>query len=138
MSRHELRQRGGLTANDMGVLRVLSERHRPMSAYDILKALKGTSVKAPVQVYRALGRLVTQGQIHRIASLNAYVPCDCPVHDTQPAFFVCKKCGSVTEFNLAEAVDPLRRVGIGFQVEEISIELQGTCRNCCGMGSAAA
>jgi len=133
-----LRQRGGLTANDMGVLRVLSERHRPMSAYDILKALKGTSVKAPVQVYRALGRLVTRGQIHRIASLNAYVPCECPAHKSQPAFFVCKKCGSVTEFNLAEATDPLRCVENGFQVEEISIELQGTCRNCCDVGSVTA
>ena len=52
-------------------------------------------LRAPLQVYRALDKLVETGLVHRLESLNAFVAC---AHkhchdDCASAFAICEKCG---------------------------------------------
>lgn len=119
-----------LNANDQKVLNVLSERHRPMSAYDILDAVKGTALKAPVQIYRSLEKLIGIGQVHRVEMLNAFVVCACEHEDAAPGFFLCKTCGEVTEFDSQNASGLLVSMKSGYRIERVSVELSGTCPNC--------
>lgn len=132
-----MRQRSGIGVHEHTVLSVLARTRKPMSAYGILNALHGSSIRAATQVYRSLDRLIRERRVHRIASLNAYVMCARPDHDDPPGFFVCKLCGTVTEFDLPLAAGPLRDIGAGYEIDTINIELEGTCRLCCARRGAA-
>ena len=52
--------------NGRTILDLLRAEGRALSAYQILGALAGTSIRAPTQVYRALGQLIEAGQVHRV------------------------------------------------------------------------
>jgi Fur family zinc uptake transcriptional regulator len=113
------------------VLDVLRQAQKPMSAYGILNGLEGSSIRAAAQVYRSLEKLVRANRVHKIASLNAFIACAHPEHDFLPGFYVCKLCGSVTECNLSQTAEPLRRgLDSGFKVDAINIEIQGVCQAC--------
>lgn len=60
-----------LTPNQEMVWNVLSASGMPLGAYALLDQLKGSNFKAPLQVYRALDKLVELGMVHRLESLNA-------------------------------------------------------------------
>ena len=130
-----------LGQNEVDVLNALKSSRQPQSAYDILKALKAVDfgrIKAPIQVYRSLEKLISQKLVHRIASQNAYIVCDHPHHDFEPGFFRCRTCGSVMEFNLSQAMDPLRCLSGAPRVESISVEIEGTCQACVSMREQSA
>lgn len=121
-----------LNQND-DVLKALSASPQPLSAYGILKALQLDGqgrIKAPVQVYRSVEKLISRKLVHRIESLNAYIVCDHPYHESDPGFFRCRHCGSVTEFNLSQVIDPHRCVSGKFHIETMSVEIEGTCQAC--------
>lgn len=122
-----------LSQNDSDVLKTLETSRQPQSAYDILHALKSVDfgrIKAPVQIYRSLEKLINQKLVHRIASQNAYIVCDHPHHDFEPGFLKCIACGSVTEFNLSEVMDTLRNSGRAPHIATINVEIDGTCAAC--------
>jgi Fur family transcriptional regulator, zinc uptake regulator len=120
-------------ANHELVLRVLQAAKAPMTAYEILHALRRNGFNAPLTVYRALKRLMDSGQVHRLESINAYLSCSGHKHDHSPVIFaICRDCGHVDE--LAEnalakhlKVDAKR---CGFRVDAAMIELKGTCASC--------
>ena len=91
-----------LTRNQQAVMDVLTEASAPLSAYGILDALRPVGFRAPLQVYRALDKLVEAGLAHRIESMNAFVVC-CHghghAHPTITAFEICESCGRVNEFH---------------------------------------
>ncbi|MFO0992160.1 MAG: transcriptional repressor [Hyphomicrobiales bacterium] len=120
------------------MLGVLQKTRKPLSAYGILNELEGSSIRAAVQVYRSLEKLIRQGRVHRIAGRNSYVRCEHPDHEHRPVFFVCKSCGTVTEFDLSNACGALKGVGPGYEVETINIELEGTCKACAAARAVAA
>ena len=66
-----------LTTTREAVLRLVWQSHKPVGAYHIIEQLSAEQGKQimPPTVYRALDFLLTQGLIHRIASLNAFVGC---------------------------------------------------------------
>ena len=118
------------TAN---ILRVLRSAKTPMSAYELLAALRGDRINAPTTVYRALAQLIKDGVIHRVESLGAYVVCERATHRHGPtAFAICSDCGRVNELPSEEVVRRLRRSATraGFQVEATMIELTGSCAAC--------
>jgi Fur family zinc uptake transcriptional regulator len=120
-------------------LDVLKQAQKPMSAYGILNELEGSSIRAAAQVYRSLEKLVRSNRVHKIASLNAFIACTHLEHDFLPGFYVCKLCGSVTECNLTQTAEPLRRgLDTGFKVVAINIEIQGVCQACQTNGEARA
>jgi len=127
-----------LTRNQSLVQQVLSEAEGPMSAYAILDQLRGDGLKAPLQVYRALEKLVEHGKAHRLESLNAWVACS---HRHRPGglavFAICEDCGDVAEFQDTDVQEQLagRADGIGFAMDHATIELHGRCGNCTGGGA---
>ena len=88
-----------LTKNQTLVMGALTRSKGPLSAYTILDQLRDNGFRAPLQVYRALDKLVEFGLVHRLESLNAFVACRHPGCDGDDtiAFMICEKCGQVNE-----------------------------------------
>jgi len=119
-------------SNEGEVLKILATHKGPMSAYDILDALRvksATTIKAPTQVYRALERLMKDGEVHRIAALNAFVRCSCAHKGTAAGFIVCTDCGTVKEFDAEQAAMP-KAAPKSFSVSPSNYEISGTCHDC--------
>ncbi len=105
----------------------------PMTAYQVLDAVREQGITAPPTVYRALARLVDEGLAHRVESINAYVACTHSHHgDRAVIFAICDNCGMVDEIEDAEAIDRLRAAADSedFSVERMAIEVHGSCGNC--------
>lgn len=123
-----------LTKNQALVFRALETAEGPLSAYTILDALRGDGLRAPLQVYRALDKLLELGLVHRLESLNAFVACVHPhCHaSSMMAFAICERCGQVAEFS-DETVQQ-RLTGwareSGFQPSKTTIEIKGLCASC--------
>lgn len=129
-----------LPKNAQRVHDVLRRADRPMTAYDLLDALRDDGVTAPLTVYRALRRLIADGLAHRLESLNAYVACAHPGSGSgaspderhAPAFIVCEGCGAVDEIEDRQAFglltsDANRK---GYAVSRMAVEMIGACRTC--------
>ena len=123
----------GLNQNDNRVFKKLAASTKPMSAYDLLNALRGDDavvIKAPTQVYRSLDKLVEAGDVHRVAALNAFVACTCEHKGSPPGFLVCTSCGMVSEFDAGGAARVPRKRASGFAVQSMNVELSGLCKKC--------
>ena len=123
----------GMASNDGEIFRVLRSAKSPMSAYAILDALRNSHITAPTTVYRALSRLITDGVVHRLESLNAYVACSDQRHPHGSSVFaICRDCGHVDELAEADVVQRLQSdaTRLGFQIEATTIELTGRCASC--------
>ncbi|MDX2309236.1 MAG: Fur family transcriptional regulator [Hyphomicrobium sp.] len=120
------------TEQDRMVADALKGARRPVSAYEIIDSLKDRALLAPQTVYRSLDRLIASGAAHRLESLNAFVACRHAHHDGTAIFAICDRCGTVAEFDEAEAVAALERwAGTSdFAVRQMTLELRGTCRSC--------
>jgi len=109
-----------LTKNQSLVMNALSNAHQPL------------------QVYRALEKLVEYGLVHRLESLNAFVACThtqaecCSSHHGTVAFAICESCGQVTEFHDHEIDHRLERwvKDSKFKAEKTTIEIRGLCAAC--------
>jgi Fur family zinc uptake transcriptional regulator len=118
------------TAPRRDVLRALLSGTPPLKAYDLVESMKGVK---PMTVYRALDFLVAQGLVHRIESLNSYVPCverHCAHTDSQ--YLICDTCGKVEELHNHAIDDYIRKklAADGFQLAHTTMELHGTCEHC--------
>ena len=123
-----------LTKNQSLVFNTLTEADGPMSAYTILDALRDDGFRAPLQVYRALDKLIELGAIHKLESLNAFVACSQPSCDSHAfiAFTICEDCGSVEEVgdpHLEKQLSKLAKAS-KFQTKRSTLELHGSCSNC--------
>lgn len=131
-----------LTKNQQLVLTALQQSSAPLSAYSLLDHLRGDGFRAPLQVYRALEKLIGFGLVHRLESLNSFVACT-HSHNAETghdhshghgvvAFAICERCGRVEEF--ADAAVEQRLTGWagqnGFKLEKTTIEMRGTCATC--------
>lgn len=123
-----------LTRNQTLVLDTLARADGPLSAYTILDRLRGDGFRAPLQVYRALEKLLGFGLVHRLESLNAFVACahpHCHAHGLI-TFAICESCGQVDEFSDAVVRERLGAWSAenGFKAEKTTIEIRGHCANC--------
>jgi Fur family zinc uptake transcriptional regulator len=122
-----------LATNRHLVYHALHSAGVPMTAYRVLDAVRPHGISAPPTVYRALNRLVGEGLVHRLESLNAYVVCADPHHQhASPVFAICGACGTIGELFDAPALKRLhaRAAERGFAVNDTMIELRGRCANC--------
>ena len=126
-----------LTRNQSLVLGVLTHAAAPKSAYDVLDSLRAEGFRAPLQVYRALEKLIELGLVHRLESLNAFVACADP-HDHAghehgiTAFAICEDCGTVTEFH-DQGIDGRLNAWQNaehFKPKKTTIEIRGHCKDC--------
>lgn len=127
-----------LTKNQSLVFDVLTRAEQPISAYTILDRLREHGFRAPLQVYRALDKLLEAGLVHRLESMNAFVACAhrdaacCGGGHGTVAFAICTGCGQAEEFHDHEidqrlaAFTRARR----FRAEKTTIEIRGLCEKC--------
>lgn len=134
MHEHTHKKKLDLTKNQALVFDALAEANGPLTAYAILDALRDQGMRAPLQVYRALTKLMNVGLVHRLESLNAFVVCshpECASHESA-AFAICETCGQVEEFSPEDAVRVLHDWADkhNFALARTTIELRGKCANC--------
>lgn len=131
---------GALTKNQAAVLACLERAAKALTAYDILDAVRAEGIRAPVQVYRALERLIELSLVHRIESMNAFVACahghgngdHDHSHTGTVAFAICDDCGAVSEIPVPKAARTLGALAgdTGFVTEKTVVELRGHCAPC--------
>lgn len=125
--------KSGRIQNHERIYQALQEAKAPMSAYELLDAVREHGISAPPTVYRALERLVEEGRAHKLESAKAYVACCDPGHDHETAVFaICRHCGRIEELIEPDILAELSRHAAlrGFAVETASIELKGHCADC--------
>lgn len=125
-----------LTKNQSLVLAELHKADAPLTAYVLLDRLRDQGFRAPLQVYRALEKLLEGGVVHRLESINAFMACTHDTHDGHhhgvAAFAICETCGQVDEFADHIIDDRLNSwtTTKGFHPHKTSVELRGTCAAC--------
>ncbi|MCP4316949.1 MAG: transcriptional repressor [Hyphomicrobiales bacterium] len=128
-----------LTKNQGLVYDSLSHAGGPLSAYAILDDLRDHGIRAPLQVYRALDKLLEMGLVHRLESLNSFVACQHPDCDARATmlFAICSKCSCVSELAGEDLEAQLKSLAAsdGFTVQAATIELRGIC-SACGQSAA--
>ncbi len=117
------------------ILEFIYSSDTPLGAYDLLRLLRETKAKAEAMtVYRVLEFLMQHHLVHRVESLNAYIPCSHPSeqqHHSQ--LLLCKNCGISTEIadqNVIRAIQACLKTQ-GFSLEHGITEIRGLCYNCC-------
>ena len=83
-----------LSKNQKIIFDLIDKSGGPMKAYSILFNVQKKGIKAPLQVYRALDKLVEIGKIHKIESRNAFIACQnssCQISKAT-AFSICESC----------------------------------------------
>ncbi len=123
-----------LKKNQQLVQDVLLASSSPLSAYSILDVLRDQGFRAPLQVYRALDKLVEFGLVHKLESLNAFVACsheECEL-DEPAAFMICETCEGVSELNDSKLTGYLGKLASkeNFTLKHTTVELHGLCSNC--------
>ena len=123
-----------LTKNQQIVLDLVEKSSEPLKAYSILFNVQKKGLKAPLQVYRALDKLVEIGKIHKIESRNAFVACknsNCVVSNAT-AFSICESCEKVTEINNSKLSKYLTNFqdNSGMKYSKYNLEFFGLCKKC--------
>ena len=123
-----------LTKNQQIVLDFIEKSSEPLKAYSILFSVKKQGIKAPLQVYRALDKLVEIGKIHKIESRNAFVACknsNCQISKAT-AFSICESCEDVTEVSNLKLSKYLSNFAdkSGMKYNKYNLEFFGLCKNC--------
>ena len=123
-----------LTKNQQTVLNILEKSTEPLKAYAILFDIQKKGIKSPLQVYRALDKLIEIGKVHKIESRNSYIACK---HDgcnakTSTSFLICEKCDNVTELKRNNLYSYFSKQAEkdNFIYSKHNLEIYGTCKSC--------
>ena len=123
-----------LTKNQQIVLDFIEKSSEPLKAYSILYSVKKQGIKAPLQVYRALDKLVEIGKIHKIESRNAFIACRnsaCTIANAT-AFSICESCEDVKEISSSKLSKYLSNFQDkeGMKYNKYNLEFFGICKKC--------
>ena len=123
-----------LTKNQQTVMNLLEGSKEPLKAYTILFNIQKKGIKSPLQVYRALDKLIEIGKVHKIESKNSYIACNnanC-TSQTSTSFLICEICDDVTELkknNLSTYFSKLSEKS-NFKYTKHNLEIYGMCKDC--------
>ena len=123
-----------LTKNQQIIFNLIDKSSEPLKAYTILSNVQKKGIKAPLQVYRALDKLVEIGKIHKIESKNSFIACQnssCQVSKAI-AFSICESCEKVTEIsnsNLSKYLSNFKDKA-GMKYKKYNLEFFGLCKKC--------
>ena len=123
-----------LSKNQQLVLEIIEKAKEPLKAYSILFNVQKKGIKAPLQVYRALDKLIEIGKIHKIESKNAFVACrssDCEISKAT-AFSICESCEMVDEISDTKLSKYLSGFNHkkGMKFKRFNLEFFGICKKC--------
>ena len=127
-------QKQGLSKNQKIIFDLIDQSSEPLKAYAILFNVQKKGIKAPLQVYRALDKLVEIGKIHKIESRNAFIACQnssCQVSKAT-AFSICESCEKVTEVsnsNLSKYLSNIKDKE-GMKYHKYNLEFFFFCKKC--------
>ena len=121
-----------LTKNQALVFDALSKADKPVGAYALLDKLREHGLKAPLQIYRALDRLIELRVAHRLESLNAWTTCCDADHASAAVFVICDDCGNVEEHLDAGLSLNMENIAkrSGFVPKRPVFEIHGRCGDC--------
>lgn len=139
------------TALRQQIYQLVLAANKPIGAYDLITQLQQMRLSesdsqeqetpskkqtaknvAPPTVYRSLEFLLSEGLIHQLTSINAYVPCCHPRAQHTAAFLICEQCQRVQECSSLPVQEMMgfAEHDIGFVVARSVIELSGLCQTC--------
>ena len=123
-----------LSKNQQIVLSIIEKAKGPLKAYSILYNVQKKGIKAPLQVYRALEKLIEIGKIHKIESKNAFIACknsDCEISKAT-AFSICESCEVVDEISDVKLSKYLSSFNHkkGMKFKRFNLEFFGLCKKC--------
>ena len=123
-----------LSKNQQIIFDFIEKAKEPLKAYSILFNVQKKGIKAPLQVYRALDKLVEIGKIHKIESRNAFIACkssSCEISQAT-AFSICNKCEDVSEINNPKLSKYLTNFedDSGMNYNKYNVEFFGLCKKC--------
>ena len=123
-----------LSKNQKIIFDLIDKSGGPMKAYSILFNVQKKGIKAPLQVYRALEKLIKLGKIHKVESRNAFVACknsNCEISKAT-AFSICETCEKVTEISNQKLSKYLKNFHdkTGMTYKKYNLEFYGLCISC--------
>ena len=123
-----------LTNNQQTVLDLLEKSKEPLKAYAILYDTQKKGIKAPLQVYRALDKLIEIGKVHKIESRNSYIACEhknCN-SSTSTSFLICEICDQVSELTQKNLSSYFAKQSeqANFKYAKHNLEIFGACKGC--------
>ena len=123
-----------LTINQQTVLDLLEGSKEPIKAYAILFNIQKKGIKSPLQVYRALDKLIEMGKVHKIESKNSYIACNnsnC-TSQTSTSFLICEVCDKVTELKKNNLNTYFSKISekSNFKYTKHNLEIYGSCKTC--------
>ena len=123
-----------LSKNQQIVLNIIEKAKGPVKAYSILNDVQKKGINAPLQVYRALDKLIKIGKIHKVESRNAFIACkntNCEVSNAT-AFSICQACEKVTEIVNSKLSRYLKSFqdSTGMKYKKYNLEFFGLCQKC--------
>ena len=123
-----------LTNNQQTVLNLLEGTKEPLKAYAILFDIQKKGIKSPLQVYRALDKLIEMGKVHKIESKNSYIACNnsnC-TSQTSTSFLICEVCDKVTELKKNNLNTYFSKISekSNFKYTKHNLEIYGSCKTC--------
>ena len=130
----KMHKENNLSKNHKIVLDIIEKSKEPLKAYSILFNVQKKGIKAPLQVYRALEKLIKLGKIHKVESKNAFVACknsSCEISKAT-AFSICEICEKVTEIannKLSMFLDNFEDK-TGMKYRKYNLEFFGLCKKC--------
>ena len=127
-------QNHSLSKNQKIIFDLIDKSSQPLKAYSILFNVQKKGIKAPLQVYRALDKLIEIGKIHKIESRNAFIACQnssCQISNAT-AFSICESCEKVTEISnpsLSKYLSNIKNKD-GMKYNKYNLEFFGLCKKC--------
>ena len=131
---NKMQKEHALTKNQQIIFDLIDKSPEPMKAYSILFNVQKKGIKAPLQVYRALDKLVEIGKIHKIESRNAFIACQnssCQISKAT-AFSICEMCEKITEISSSSLSKYLANFKDkdGMKYNKYNLEFFGLCKKC--------
>jgi Fur family zinc uptake transcriptional regulator len=129
-----MQKQESLSKNQQIIFDFIEKAKEPLKAYSILFNVQKKGIKAPLQVYRALDKLVEIGKIHKVESRNEFIACkssSCEISKAT-AFSICNKCENVTEINNSKLSKYLSNFedDSGMNYNKYNVEFFGLCKKC--------
>ena len=123
-----------LSKNQQIIFDIIDKSSEPLKAYAILFNVQKKGIKAPLQVYRALDKLVEIGKIHKIESRNAFIACQnssCQITKAT-AFSICEICEKISEISNSKLSKYLSNFSdnTGMKYSKYNLEFFGLCKKC--------
>jgi len=107
---------------------------KPFKAYDLIEVLRENAIGSPKPptVYRAIEFLEQHGLVHKLHSLNAYLPCHHPGIHKNCQFLICDTCAQAEEFcdHTLSTMIPASARNHGFHPRASFVEVFGVCHQC--------